>query len=301
MNDVPTLDDSELSASPYAVLENEAQSLIHKNQQISVTNTKEDSHSLTGLSSSTLKRAVFSGPNRLHSHVFNVNRTVNPLVATASPLLSLATRLGELSTAPDLNMLYEQLCHEVKAFEYRAQSLGYKAQVVIAGRYLLCSLIDETIQHSSWGEHSSWKENNLLRNFQNESDGSERCFYILERSLADPILYFDLIELFYLCFSFGLEGKYRGQRNGHDEIVSLLDNLYELIRQHRGEPCRKLAIANQTSTASKKVLRWHLPPVWLTLSFGLMILAAIYWPYHKHLQELTQPLTETLKTLSVDS
>ena len=300
MNEATTLDDSNLS-NPYLVAEEELQSLIKKNQQISLRNNKkEEPSSLTGLSSSTLKRAVFTGPNRIQSQLFNLSRLVNPLVAAAAPLLTLATRLGELSTAPDLAKLSEQLCHEIKVFEYRAQSLGYKPQVVIASRYLLCSLIDETIQHSAWGDGSTWKENNLLLSFQNETDGGERCFYILERSLEDTVLYFDLIELFYLCFSFGLEGKYRGLRNGHDEIISLLDTLYELIRNHRGEPCRKLSIEDQTAKTPKKALRWHLPPVWLTLTFGAMIFSAIYWPYHKHLQELAQPIDDTLKTLSAD-
>lgn len=298
MNDSRVTEETDLiTSNPYRVLEQELQAIITDHQQLSFNPKKEESNTLTGLSSTSLKRASFLGPNRLQSQLFTVSRTVNPLVAAAAPLLTLATRLGELNTSPELTKLYEQLCHEVSVFEYKAQSLGYKPQVVIAARYLLCSLIDETIQHSLWGEDSDWKEKNLLNSFQNERDGGERCFHILNRSLEDPILYFDLIELFYLCFSFGLEGKHRGSRNGHDEITEIMDKLYQLIREHRGEPCRKLLIEHQSINPPKKVLRWHLPPVWLTVSFGFMILAAIYWPYHTHLQQLSAPVDEALKTL----
>jgi len=290
------------TATSYEILEQELKELLQKNQrqqqQFLVKTQQEEKNNLTGLSSNSLKRASFAGPNRAQSQLFSVSRTVNPLVAAAAPLLTLATRLGEFAGSPDLNKLYEQLCHEVEVFEYKAQSLGYKSQVVIAARYFLCSLVDETIQHSTWGEHSAWQQRNLLTTFQDESNGAERCFFILERCMHDSILYFDLIELSYLCFSFGLEGKHRGTRYGHDELTNLSEALYGIIRAHRGEPCRKLSIVHQSGEAPKRVLRWHLPPVWMTLLLGAMVMSAIYWPYHQHLRQMSQPVEQALKNLS---
>lgn len=289
------------STSNTALLEENALSVALENTpQLPALKFKpeEDPESLTGLSSSSLKRAPLSGPNRIQSQLFTVSRTVNPLVAAAAPLLSLATRLGELMSTPDLKKLYEQLSHEVKVFEYKAQSLAYKAQVIIAARYILCTLIDETIQNSAWGEKAHWEKNNLLNHFQHESEGGERCFYILEQALEDSVLYFDLLELYYLCLSLGLEGKFRGNRNGADEIHALLETLFQLILNHRGEPSKKLWIEPQENTQAKKALSWHLPPVWVTGSLGAVLLFAIYWPYHKHLQELAAPVDEALKNLS---
>ncbi len=263
------------------------------------TNLKENlSTNLTGLSSSTLKRISLANQTRIQSQLFTVSRTLNPLVAAAGPLLTMATRLGELQSTPEIDLIREQLAHEVKAFEYKAQSLGYRPQVVIAARYLVCTLIDETIQNSSWGKQLNWNGQNLLQDFQGESDGSERCFYILERSFEDPILYLDLIELSYLCLSLGLEGKFRGQRNGSDDLNTILDHLYQLIRHHRGEPSRQLMITHDSTSKPHKMMRWRVPPVWLTVTLSALLLLAIYWPYHQQLESLADPVDQTLKTLN---
>ncbi|HLD16975.1 MAG TPA: type IVB secretion system protein IcmH/DotU [Coxiellaceae bacterium] len=251
-----------------------------------------DPDSLSGFSSSLLNKDGFLNPNtRPQSHLFSISKAVNPLVAAASPLFTLATQIQALPSCPDITVLKEQLIHEANAFEGKAQSLGYRPQMILAARYLVCTLLDETIENTSWGRHTQWKKNNLLKFFHHHTTGGKRVFMILERSLKDPVLYLDLIELGYMCLSLGLEGKRK-----HEEIVKWMNELYGIIRQERGEISRQLLLAPPEESLQPSS-KWRLPPIGVIITLTLGVLTAIYFPYQHHLQHLTRDVDNTLKIL----
>lgn len=256
---------------------------------------------LTGLKQTNEQRQLLTGAHtKLQSEVFNISRTVNPLTAAAGPLLTLATELRKLEQQPDYKKLHQQLSHEIKAFESKALSLGYRAQVVLAARYLLCTLIDENLQDNKhWGEEQDEEQPaTMLKTFQGEEDGSERVIFILERSAEDPTVYLDLVELGYLCLSLGMQGKFRHMDNGYYELNIFMDNLFQLIAHHRGDTSKQLKIgAASSEQTSEKEAEFRLPPIWTTIVVTLLLLIGIYIPYHHHLETVASPVAHQIKVI----
>lgn len=235
----------------------------------------------------------------LQSKLYTVSRAINPLVAAAGPLLTMAGQLLQTETAPNLNQLQEQLEHEMRVFESKAQGLGYRAQIVLAARYVLCSVLDELIETTDWGKLENWQEHALLMTFQGETFGGERTFFILDRAAEDPGIYLDLLELGYLCMSLGYEGKYRKIQNGHQELNQWTENLHQMILHHRGEVSKQLLVSPPPQ--SKKTAApapWRLPPWWLSITIAILILAGIYGLYAHHLHALANPIDTVLNQLA---
>lgn len=247
-----------------------------------------------------LSTSALSQPKQdWQSSAFSVSLAVNPIVAMAMPLLTMATQLRDQTTAPDFAKLLTSLSHEVKVFENRAHSAGYRSQVILAARYFLCALTDEFILATSWGKKSDWQEKNLLTNFQRENRGGERFFTILERSAEDPMIYIDVLELGYICLSLGFQGKYRNEEN-KSQLGILIDNLYDLIRSSRGEVAKNLLVASKKAPLPPKIMQIKPPPVWVTILIALGFLAAIFIPYYHRLHHLTKPIAKSIQTLGTD-
>lgn len=252
---------------------------------------------ITDVTNADLTRTPLSGSRQSYqSNMFKIRIAVNPLVAAAAPLLTTATQLREQSDPPDYNELHRCLCHEIKALEHNAHKLGYRSQVILAARYLLCAMIDEIIAQSNWFKASTWAQRGLLQTFQREAWGGERFFLILERSAEDPIVYIDLLELGYICLSQGFRGKYESP-DQTQALALVIDNLYDLIRHQRGELSRNLLVSDGQAKA-KFHSRWRLPPLWLTIIIALGILAGIFVPYHHRLETLTQQAISNIQKLS---
>lgn len=226
------------------------------------------------------------------SQAFSVQLAVNPLVSAASPLLHLAAQLRTQYQKPNIEHLYQALCHEVHTFEYRAHASNYPPQVILGARYQVCALLDEIIAHTAWGR-KIWQQKSLLQTFQQETWGGERFFTILERCSQNPGNYIDLLELGYLCLSLGFKGKYN-QPEGSLRLERLIDNLFKLIRRQRGDVTRYLTMDTGSDVAPKSKYFWRLPPLWLSLLLTMIIATSIYVPYHRHLQRLSQPIDQML-------
>lgn len=212
-------------------------------------------------------RAPLTGLLGEHESTFFASQVaINPLIASANPLIAIAS--GRLA-CPDTKTLQA----EIRAFEYQAHHNGYTSQLILAARYLLCSFIDER------------QSSQLLTLFQHESYGGERFFVILERSCEAPGDYIDLLELGYLCLSLGYQGKY-GQQQQLDLLGIFMDQLYQVIQQHRGDPPQRAL----TFTPTVSLNSWCLPPWWLTLTLTGALLLSVLLPYRYHLDQSIQPV-----------
>lgn len=224
---------------------------------------------------------------------FVVNTAVNPLIAAAYPLLTLATQLQELTTPPDLATLYTDLTKAIKDFEAKLQHLKYPAAVILAARYFLCAFIDECILKTKWGGKSKWQHHNLLHTFQKEDLNNDRFFIILQTGIKTPQVYIDALELGYICLSLGFLGKFREQEDQLDQII---DHLYEVIHQFRDEHSKKLLISSKSKTTRSQKI-WRLPPIWLTILFSIIILVGIFLIYQHHLEKIAQPIQAAIQIL----
>ncbi len=243
--------------------------------------------------SESMAREALSTSIDSHTTSFRTTIALNPMLAAAAPLLTIASQLREQMSTPNIDRLHTTLADAIKTFENKAHALSYRSQVILGARYLLCALIDEIIGESAWGQSVQWQQQGLLKTFQRETNGGERFFLILQRGAEDPALYLDLLELGYICLSLGFQGKFRGTKQ-QQQLITFIDNLYDIVRQQRGEFSRRLLIA-PPPTQPSHTRRWRLPPVWLSLVIAGLIAIAIFVPYYHRLEKLSQPLQQTLE------
>jgi type VI secretion system protein ImpK len=142
-------------------------------------------------------------------------------------------RSGTTAQPPDLQQLRERLALAVKTFEEQARAAHIPVEAIAAARYVLCTLLDETIASTAWGS-GVWGTRSLLVAFHNEASGGEKVFLILQRLSQDPRANLDLLELMVLCLSLGLEGRYRMQERGQEQLATLRERLLQLIGKERG-------------------------------------------------------------------
>ncbi|MBD3814321.1 MAG: DotU family type IV/VI secretion system protein, partial [Betaproteobacteria bacterium] len=129
------------------------------------------------------------------------NASLNPLVAAASALLSEVVRLKHSFEAEDLQALHRRLSADLKLFEHRSLHEGADGSQVMAARYVLCTVLDEAVVTTPWGNESQWSQMSLLSSFHNETFGGEKFFQLLERLSRNPVKHLPMLELMYLCLS----------------------------------------------------------------------------------------------------
>lgn len=199
----------------------------------------DDSHTVVfPTTPSTLSRSgttllnltALSEPTR--TKALRTENAVNALLGAAANLLSMLSKLREQEKAPQLSELQRSLVHEIKAFETESFHANYSTDIILASRYVLCVAIDETIDNTNWGV--SWQGYRLLTHFHLEDWNGDNFFQLLEK-LSQGSTHIDLLELMYLCLSFGFEGKYREQKNGAKELLVIRDRVYQAIQRARGD------------------------------------------------------------------
>ena len=78
-------------------------------------------------------------------------RGINRLAEAAGTLLSLVGQLQGTTTHPDIDTLRAHVEQEVKGFEKAARAGGADTETTSTARYVLCTLIDETVLGTPWG------------------------------------------------------------------------------------------------------------------------------------------------------
>lgn len=199
----------------------------------------------------------------------------NPLVACAVGLLTVAAQLRGTQSHPDPDGLRDGLTRQVRDFETCARAKGLVDAVVLPARYVLCSLIDESVLDTPWGSHSVWSNRGLLISFHNEAWGGEKFFTALDRLLAYPAGNLHLLELMYLCLALGFEGRYRVREGGQGQLERVREHLYQTIRAQRGEPEPELSPHWQGVTQKRDPLI-HQMPLWVFASIAALILLALF-------------------------
>jgi type VI secretion system protein ImpK len=224
------------------------------------------------------------------------NLHINPLVAAAAELLAQVVRLSDIGNSGDIKALNAHLCTQIKLFETKAEHHQVPNEQMIAARYVLCTVLDETVLNTAWGGSSDWSRISLLSRFHKETFGGEKFFHLLERLCVNPHKHLHLLELMYLCFALGFEGKYRvADRSGH-ELDDIRDGLFRQIRHLRGDQLRELSpqwrgVEQPHNGVARIVPRWQ-----LLLITGIC-LAAMYsgfaWVLGNQRETVLQPFEQT--------
>jgi type VI secretion system protein ImpK len=166
---------------------------------------------------------------------------VNPLIAAASPLISILERIHIASELPELNQLHQHIGHEFKAFYSQFHRNHYSEELHLLANYLLAATTDEILGKSYLRLKGQAQEFSAFTPASLSSQGPEFYFFeIIDYLLTSPEQFLDLIELAYFCLLIGFEGKYHQQTNGRVVLDNLIENLFLTIQKLRTNKIHKL-------------------------------------------------------------
>jgi type VI secretion system protein ImpK len=225
--------------------------------------------------------------------------TGNRLTDLAATLLSLAGQLRGTASHHDVAGLRDSVIREIKAFEEGARQSGISPEATVTARYLLCTLIDETVLGTPWGGQSPWGEQTLLSIFHKETWGGEKFFKILEHLQREPAAHIELLELIYLCLALGFQGKYRVEDRGHSRLETVQENLYRTIRNIRGDFERDLSLHWRGLTDRRNPLVRYVP-LWVLGAVLSFLVLATFVGFRINLNSATDPVYQRLALIGTD-
>ena len=223
---------------------------------------------------------------------------INPLVAAANPLLSLVPQLRSALSYPNPGGLRDLLLRQIGDFENSAREDSVSAEHIIAAKYALCTLVDESISLTPWGGSGQWARTGLLVTLFKETSGGEKFFQLLGKMAEDPAKNINLLELMYVCLALGFEGRYRVADGGKAQLETVRERLHGMIRKQRGDPETALSPhwrGVQTSIGS--TVRFL--PLWVTLSVIAVVLAGVFIWFNISLNQSSDALFSALAKLKV--
>src|SRR5678815_2564775 len=205
-----------------------------------------------------------------------MSASLNPLVSAASPLLSSAPRIRAMVQHPNPAGLKEALADGIRKFEQQARAEGLPNEQVIAARYILCTLLDESAASTPWGGSGVWSGQSLLVLFHNETWGGEKVFQLMSKLAENVQANRNLLELMYVALAFGFEGRYRVLNDGKAQLESLRARLSQMLRgANRGDGEKTLSPRWEGVPAQVARLRDGLP-MWVVASLAGLILLGAY-------------------------
>ncbi|MCP3869021.1 MAG: type VI secretion system protein TssL [Gammaproteobacteria bacterium] len=221
---------------------------------------------------------------------------MNPLTVAASPLLSLLSKLRNTPHHQDVTGLRSHMEQEIHNFENRARSENVDRETIHEASYCLCTVVDETVLNTPWGNESTWKNQSLLIQFHREAWGGQKFFDILQHKLQEPNRHIDLLELMYICMSMGFEGKFRVIDDGLRTLEQLRDSTYRAIRRQRGEFERNLSPHWRSEESTSHTLRYHIP-LWVVAAFASALLLSTYLIFSYFINQASIPVFKELYTI----
>lgn len=224
--------------------------------------------------------------------------SLNPLVSAAMPLLTTAPRIRHMVQHPNPAGLKDALSEGIRKFEGQARADGLPNDQIIAARYVLCTLLDESAASTPWGGSGVWSAQSLLVQFHNETWGGEKVFQLMSKLAENIPANRNLLELLYVCLAFGFEGRYRVLDNGRAQLDSVRQRLAQLLRQGRPEPDKALSLRWKGEEAKAARLRDGIP-LWVIAAFTGLLLLAIYIGFRFSINGASDPVFATLQGLDV--
>ena len=225
--------------------------------------------------------------------------SLNPLVAAAAPLLVAAPRIRATARHADPAALKQALVESLRAFEAQARSRGLPHEQVVAARYILCTLLDESATGTPWGGPAGWSAHSLLVQFHNETWGGEKVFQLMSRLAEDVVVNRNLLELLYVALAFGFEGRYRVLDNGRAQLDGVRARLLALLRQDRPAPERALSPRWRGEAPRLRAARRGAWPWVAGLGALALALAAVFGVLRSRLADRAAPVLAALSALDV--
>ena len=224
----------------------------------------------------------------------------NPLARAATPLLLLAVQLRHSTSSPDAAHLREQAITHVRNFENHALSAGVNSQTITAARYVLCTMLDESVLNAPWGEQSGWAQKTLLVTFHGEAYGGAKFYQIIDRLCVDFSRHIDLIELMYICLALGFGGRYLVEPGGLAKLADIQEDLYRRIAAQRTAVEPELAPHWRGIEDRRNPLIRYVP-LWVIAAAAACLLLGSFLFFYTKLNELASPTSARLARIGLES
>lgn len=217
------------------------------------------------------------------------------LLVCAEPLLVLAAELRNAVEFADIDALRRRISLEIARFEERSAKAGASAGEITAGRYVLCSLLDETVLTTPWGSRSTWSKQSLLSEYHGETWGGEKVFQLLERILDQPKKYIAVLRLIDACLLLGFEGRYRVIEGGRDQLENVRTRLGRQLREYLPAPPSELASTVQAKKKKRSIRSFV--PLWVAFTASGVLLVLLYVFFQLRLHEDLDPTLSAIQAL----
>jgi len=224
---------------------------------------------------------------------------LNPLVAAAAPLLSAAPRIRSMLQHPNAAGLKDALADGVRKFEAQARAEGLPNEQVIAGRYILCTLLDESAASTPWGGSGVWANQSLLVQFHNEAWGGEKVFQLMSKLAENVGANRNLLELLYVVLAFGFEGRYRVANDGKAQLESVRVRLSQMLKQQRGNVADKALSPRWEGVPARVARLGEGIPMWVVMALAALVLLIVYVVLRFSINGNSDPVFSTLRGLNV--
>jgi type VI secretion system protein ImpK len=218
---------------------------------------------------------------------------INPLVAVASPLLTLIATLQKTERLADPMGLRARIEQQMRGLAANTQQARATPETLKAASYCLCTAIDEAVLRTPWGAGSDWRKYSLLRKLHGDAWGGEKFFEILGARMRDPGPNIDLLELLYICLALGFQGKYAMLDDGEAKRQQVTDNLYDVIRRQRGDIEHDLSPHWQNEEEARVTLE-HPLPIWVVGAVAAAVLLSTYVGFRFFLADTAAPTLDAL-------
>ncbi|KTF40552.1 type VI secretion system protein TssL, long form [Xanthomonas translucens] len=223
----------------------------------------------------------------------------NALVRVATPLLLLAVQLLHSLQAPDIAALREGCCERLHRFEDDACRQGADPKAALAARYALCTLLDEAVLASPWGEVSGWSQRTLLVTFHGETYGGAKVFDLLDRLVRDPARHLELLELLFLALALGFGGRYLVEPGGQARLADRQAELHRLIQRQRAPLPAELS--PQWRGADAPLERSSaLMPLAIATVVSLCLVAVVFLLLYARLNRMAAPISAQLAGIGME-
>jgi type VI secretion system protein ImpK len=221
---------------------------------------------------------------------------VNPLVAAANPVLSIAAQIRHTFRHADPAGLRATLARGVDAFEARARAEGIDDEVTSRASLALCALVDESAGSTPWG--AGWIEDGFVAARHGRRSADEEFFRILEELRGNPATNRHLLEFYYVCLSLGFEGRFHGTPDGRTTLEALRAELLELLRAQRPASDGELSAHwRGVEMPARKPLGTL--GLWTAAAVTGLFLAGLYIFYGTSLGGLSDPVARDLAQIKV--
>jgi type VI secretion system protein ImpK len=222
---------------------------------------------------------------------------LNPLEKSASSLLSLLTKLNSSYSQSDPIGLKNRIIKEIEQFQISAQVEGIDPQTLSSARYVLCTVLDEAVLNTPWGNDCGWSDHSLLSLFHKETKGGERSFHLLKSLAQNPTKNRNLLELIYVCLALGFEGEYRLIEGGKNKLTSIKDWLYQILQKERGIADPVLSPHWQGVTDRRNPLI-QMVPIWVFGTVAAGLLTSIFTVLLFQLNNKSDPVFKEILTIT---